>query len=449
MNILRSKNFQTLELATYTFAKHEQMKTTIFVSLLFATCLTAVHAEDWLEFRGPTGQGTTTATNIPTEWGPDSNVLWKKKIAGKGWSSPVVDGDRIYLTTAVPIGEEKVASESKFKKKVENAFSLRTVCLDKQTGDVIWNVEVFQVPPETGIHPKNSHASPTPLMHGDRIYVHFGTFGTAALDLSGKEIWKKTIEYKPVHGSGGSPVLFEDLLIFSCDGGEDPFVIALDANSGKERWKTQRQDFDGRTFSFSTPLLIEVDGTTTLVSAASDAVFGYDPKTGEQTWVVQYPDKWSIVPRPVFANGLILICTGYEGPAELLAIRPSGKGDVTDTHIAWREDKFVPHNPSPVVHENAVYLVSDSGIASCRDLATGKLHWKERLGDDHSASPFIAEGNIYFLSEEGACTVVKAMSSEYQELAKNDVKEQTLASMVPLDSGILLRTETQLYRIGK
>jgi len=424
------------------------MKTTTLTFLFLATLLNNIRSEDWLEFRGPTGQGTSTATNLPVEWGPESNITWKTQIDGKGWSSPVVDGDRIYLTAAVPIGDEKVASEGKFKKTVENAYSLRVVCLDKHSGDVLWNEEVSQVPPETSIHPKNSHASPTPLIHGDRIYVHFGTFGPAALDLSGKLIWKKTIEYKPVHGSGGSPVLFEDLLIFNCDGGKSPFVIALDVNSGDERWRTPRQDFGGRTFSFSTPLLIEAEGQTVLVSAASDGVFGYDPKTGEQIWVVQYSNKWSIVPRPVFANGLILDCTGYEGPAELIAIRPGGKGDVTETHIAWREDKFVPHNPSPIVHENAVYLVSDSGIASCRELATGKLLWKQRLGDDHSASPFLAEGNIFFLSEEGVCTVIKAVPSEYQELAKNDINEPTLSSMVPINNGILLRTETSLYRIG-
>ena len=417
--------------------------------LIASWAIPAANAQDWTEFRGPTGMGTTEFRDLPVRWSASENVTWKQELAGKAWSSPVVSEGRIYLTSAVPVGDEDVAEKSKYKQKTKNPYSLRTLCLDAETGDEIWNVEVAQVPPDTGIHPKNSHASGTPILRADRLFVLYGKFGTASLDLDGNILWKTNVDYKPVHGSGGSPVLFENLLIFNCDGGSDAFVVALDTNTGEERWRTPRDNGGGRTFSFSTPLLIASAGRTTLVSAASNAVFGYDPATGKQIWVVRYPNKWSIVPRPVFAEGLILVCTGYEGPAELLAIRPGGRGDVTETHVAWRENKFIPHNPSPLVHEGAVYLVSDAGIASCRDLATGKLHWKKRLGDDHSASPFLAEGKIYFLSEEGVCTVIEANAEKYTELAKNDVAEHTLASMVPLDGGILLRTEKALYRLAK
>ena len=423
-----------------------KMMNSLLLTAIFFIGVPAI-GEDWAQFRGPTGQGISAAKGLPTRWDATQNVRWRQELPGEGWSSPVVLKNRIYLTTAVPVGEQGIVEESTFKKKVENGFALRCLCLDAETGQVIWDTEVSQVPPKTGIHPKNSHASCTPVVTGDRIFVHFGTFGTAALDLDGNRLWVTEIKYKPVHGCGGSPVCYKDLLILNCDGGDEAFVIALDQATGQERWRTPRQIDTGRTFSFSTPLVINAGGRATLVSPASDAVYGYDPDSGKQLWLAQYPNKWSIVPRPVFANGLILVCTGYEGPAELLAIRPGGQGDVTETHIVWREDKFVPHSPSPLIHDGAVYLVSDSGIASCRELATGKLYWKKRLGDDHSASPFFADGRIYYLSEEGVCTVIEANPHEYQEVAKNDLQERTLASMVPHEKAILLRTASSLYRL--
>ena len=358
----------------------------------------------------------------------------------------LLSSDRIYLTTAVAVGDEKVTEDSKYKKIVETPYVLRALCLSLETGETLWSTEVAQVPEGVSIHPKNSHASPSAIVSGDRVYVHFGTFGTAALSLDGELLWVRRIEYTPVHGSGGSPVVFEDLLIFNCDGGKEAFVIALEADTGKERWRTPRPDLGGKTFSFSTPLLIDVDSEPQLISAASNVVVSYNPRTGSEVWSARYPDKWSVVPRPVYAGGLVLICTGYDGPAELLAIEPSGKGDVTETHIKWRSRQFAPHNPSPVVHDGAIFMVNDEGIASCRDLKSGDMHWKKRLPGNHSASPFLAEGRIYFLSERGVCTVVNA-TTKYEQIAKNDLGERTLASMTPIEGGILARTETKLYRI--
>lgn len=407
--------------------------------------LSHTKGEDWPEFRGPTGQGISQARDVPVTWDRQTNIQWKTELPGSGWSSPVVVGERIYLTAAVPAGEATHSGEG----TSEAPFvSLRAICLDEKTSKLLWNVEVSQVPPKTSIHSKNSHASPTPIVSNDRIYVHFGTFGTAALGQDGNLIWRKQIKYKPVHGSGGSPIVYQQQLIVNCDGGDEAFVLALDTQTGEERWRTARDVEGGRSFSFSTPLLVKTEDETVLVSAGSDAVFGYEPMTGKQMWVVRYPNKWSVVPRPVYANGLILVCTGYEGPAELLAIRPGGVGDVTGTHVVWRGSKYVPHNPSPLVHENSVFLVSDRGVASCRDLETGELVWIKRLGQNYSASPFFAEGRIYFLSEMGLCTVVKA-SRTYEELSKNDLEERTLASMVPRDHAVLIRSESGLYRIGR
>jgi len=356
-------------------------------------------------------------------------------------------GGRIYLTTAVADNADAASAGEEQDAEADRSLSLRTLCLDVESGDVLWNVPISEISADTRIHTKNSHASSTPILTQDRIFVHFGPHGTAALDRDGNVIWEKTIEYNPVHGSGSSLILFENLLIFNCDGGDSPFVLALDSATGDEQWKTARPEGPTKTFSFSTPLIIDVNGQPQLVSAGAGAVCAYDPRTGEELWRARYPERFSVVPRPTFAEGLVLACTGYEGPCEVLAIRPDGTGDVTESHIAWRADRFAPHNPSPLIHDGRVFLMSDNGIASCRDLLTGDLIWKERIGGDYSASPILAEGRIYFLSEDGLCTVTEA-GPEYKELAQNDLKEHTLSSIAPMNGSLLIRTREHLYRIG-
>ncbi|MEC8782274.1 MAG: PQQ-binding-like beta-propeller repeat protein [Planctomycetota bacterium] len=408
--------------------------------LIAAPCL----AQNWPQFRGPDAEGHTTAQNLPLEWSTTENVYWKTEIPGGGWSSPVVVDGRIYLTSAVEIKSPEPEGEEAGIPR--NPHSLRVICVDYESGKPAWSTEVAMVPADTSIHSKNSHASPTPLVSGDRIFVHFGNRGTAALDLDGRILWNRKIDYNPVHGSGGSPVLFEDHLILNCDGGSDPFVISLHAATGEERWRTPRPEFPNQTFSFSTPLLIEVEKRTQCISAGSHVVCSYDPRSGKELWSVRYPNKWSIVPKPVYAGGKVLICTGYEGPAELLAIQPEGEGDVTETHVSWRVDQFVPHNPSPLVIDDAIYMISDKGIASCRDLDSGELHWKARVGGNFSASPIVGEGHIFLMSEAGLCTVIKA-AKEYEVVAENDLEERTFSSIAPQDGNLIIRTETMLYRI--
>jgi outer membrane protein assembly factor BamB len=227
---------------------------------------------------------------------------------------------------------------------------------------------------------------------------------------------------------------------------EKPFVIALSLETGKERWRTYRPEIDPERFAFSTPLEIEVGGKQQIVSAGSSFVCSYDPDTGEEIWRVGYPQKWSIIPRPVFAHGLIYTCTGYEGPAELLAIRPDGKGDVTASHVVWKTKEHVPHTPSPLVVGDLIFLVSDNGIATCRDAKTGDIHWRKRLGGTYSASPLYADGRVYFPSETGDCAVVAA-SDKFEEIAENVLGEATLASYAVDDRALLIRTADHLYRI--
>jgi outer membrane protein assembly factor BamB len=405
---------------------------------LFLLIVPAVRAEDWTEFRGPTGQGIA-AGPLPVEWSPTKNVVWKQPIPGSGWSSPIIYKGRVYLTASVPVEGGKPPDQS-----------LKTLCLDAKNGEVLWECEVFRQEGAKAprIHGKNSHASPTPLIDGKRIYVHFGHQGTAALDLTGKLLWKNTDEkYQPVHGNGGSPILAGDALIFSTDGGDKQFVIALDRATGKEMWKTSRGPVDvAKRFAFATPLLIEVNGKQQVVSPGAGAVMAYDPKTGKEIWRVRYGQGYSVIPRPVYGHGMVFLSSGYDSPV-LYAIKVDGQGDVTDTHVAWTLKKGAPHTPSPLLVGDELYLVSDGGIGSCLDAKTGKVHWQERIsGGGYSASPILADGKVYFQSEDGHGTVVKA-STKFEVLGKSEMGERTLASYAAADGALFLRTDKHLYRI--
>jgi outer membrane protein assembly factor BamB len=402
----------------------------------FASARTAV-GEDWTQFRGPTGQGHSAATGLPTHWSNLENVVWKHEIPGKGWSSPILVDRRLFLTTAVPLE----ASDS-------GRQSLRALCVDADRGNIVWNVEVFHQPEGVIVHAKNGHASPTPITDGQRLFVHFGTNGTACLTLAdGKILWRnQQLKYAPVHGSGGSPVLAEDLLIVSCDGRDEQFVAAIDKVSGTIRWRTPRNMNPANGFSFGTPLIITIKDRQQVVSQGSDAVVAYDPGTGHEIWKVEYPGGYSVVPRPVFGLNMLFVCTGYDSPT-LLAIRPEGaSGDVSATHVVWRLKKAVPLNPSPLLVDDALYLISDNGLATCLEATTGKQRWQQRIGGNFSASPVYADGKIYLQSEEGDGIVLKP-GSEYHELARNPLRERTLASYAVGDGTLYIRTEKHLARL--
>ena len=395
--------------------------------------LTPTRAEEWTEFRGPTGQGLSTAKNLPIKWSNKKNVAWRQAVPGKGWSSPILYKGKLYLTTALP-------------GKLSGPQTLHVLCLDASTGEEVWNVQVFEHE-ATEIQSKNSHASPTPLTDGKFLFVHFGTNGTACLDLNGAVIWShQKLVYDPRHGSGGSPALTEKSLVISCDGYDRQFVVALSRKSGKILWMTPRPAHSGRGFSFTTPLVIDVDGRQQVVSPGSDYVCSYDPKDGRELWRVNYPGGYSVVPRPVYAHGLVFVCSGYGTPS-LYAIHPNGSGDVTKNNVAWQTKRNVPHNATPIVVGDELYMVSDTGgIVSCLDARTGTLRWRNRIGGNYSASPIYSEGKLYFLSEEGMGTVMNA-SKKFKVLSQNKLGEPTLASYVPTDGTLFIRSEKHLYRI--
>ena len=411
----------------------------LLTAATLASTFSATAAEtEWPQFRGPAGQGISAATGIPTEWSDTEHVAWKVEIPGKGWSSPVLSHGRLYLTTA--LGDAKGGD-----------VTLHALCLDAKDGRILWNTKIF-TPEQTAtsaMHRKNSLASPTPIVTADRLFVHFGHMGTAALDLTGKVIWTQTeLAYAPVHGTGGSPALVGDALVFSCDGGKDPFVAALDAATGKLRWKTPRNTTAQKPFSFSTPLAITVGGATQVILPGSGFVGSYDPRDGRENWRVNYGEGYSVIPRPVFEHGLLFISSSFNKPV-LYAIHPDGaKGDATETNVAWTNPKAVPHSASMLVLGDELYFVSDAGIASCADARTGEVHWSERLGGGFSASPIAAEGRIYFQNETGTGYVLKA-GKTYDLLAKNDIGEPTLASYAIADGTLFIRSEKFLRKITR
>ena len=380
---------------------------------------------EWPQFRGPSGQGQSSAKGLPLTWSESEKVAWKTAIPGEGWSSPVISDGQIWLTTAT-----------------ERGTSLRAIALDQETGRILHDVEVFRVTGPPAIHEKNSYASPTPILEPGRVYVHFGTLGTAALNRSGEILWKtQQLRYAHGHGGGGSPALAGDLLVISCDGTDQQYVVALDKNTGVIRWKTARQ---GGAMAYTTPLVIPRGKGRQVVSPGGNHAVSYDLESGKELWSVDY-DGFSGVPRPVFAHGLVYITTGFYSPV-LMAIRTEGNGNVTKTQVAWQWGRGVPLTPSPVVESGEIYLVSDNGIASCLDAKSGQELWRQRLGGTFSASPVSAEGRIYFLSEGGEATVIQA-GRRFERLAVNRLDGRTLASPAIEGQAMYLRTDSHLYRI--
>lgn len=413
---------------------------TFVLACAFGPFVTAVEADDsWPQFRGPTGQGHTTFAPLPTDWnaepGSEANVVWRTTIPGEGWSSPSWKDGLAWITGA----------------NVDDG-TLHVYAVDLANGKIELDKTVFDKESLGRVHSKNSHASPSCVLEEDRVYVHFGAHGTACLTTDGEIVWSKVLEHDHSHGPGNSPVLFEDLLIVNCDGRDAQFLVGLDKLTGEERWRTARKHVApdrGKDriagIGFSTPLVATIDGKPQVVSVGADHVAGYDPRTGEEIWWVSY-DGYSNVPRPVIGDGLLYVATGYEEP-KVLAIPLRGTGDLTK-NVVWELDRDAPLNPSPILVDGLLYMVSDRGIATCRDAGTGEEIWKERLGGEFSASFVYGDGKLFVTDEKGVTYVLKP-GREFELLSENPSGGRSLATPTPLPGGWLLRTEKELIRVGE
>jgi outer membrane protein assembly factor BamB len=396
-----------------------------------AVFLLATWLGDWAEFRGSKADATASSATTPLVWSDTENVAWKAEIPGLGWSSPVVVDGVVYLTTAVTNDSE---------------MSLRALAIDAVTGETMWDREIRKLDSIPAIHAKNSHASPTPIVRGDSIYVHFGAMGTAKLAKDGSIVWTTELDYPPVHGCGGSPFLYEDKLLIVCDGGKDPFVVALNATDGKVVWNRPRSIKGTISHSFVTPVVTVIDGKAQLLAPGPDHFAAYDVMSGEELWQIRAPG-WSVVPQPVIGHGMVFYNHDYDNP-ELMAVKLGGLGDLTESNVVWRIKRGAPSTPTPLLVGDELYFVSDNGVASCVDAKTGNQYWSERLGGNFSASPVFANGLIVFLDENGLAHCVKPAKS-LEVVQKNEVTGRTFATPAFVGDAMYLRTDTALLKIAK
>ena len=431
---------------------------------LLAACVSAeeLASENWPQFRGPTGQGVVENQSLPLKWSEQQGVRWKQALPGRGWSSPVVANGRVWLTAAVesPADEKKqaemLATVAKYpigdQMIAVGAIELLALEVDLQTGDLLRQIKLFTVDAPPPIHGLNSYASPTPVLVDGKLVCHFGAFGTACVDVqSGEILWKRNLEIDHIVGPGSSPVVADGLVLLTSDGGDRQFITALELASGEPRWERDRPPIREKNpdmrKAFSTPLVIDVGGVRQAVIPGAQWFVSYDVSSGEEVWRVDHGSGFSNVPRPVFDGARLYLCTGF-GKPQLWAVRADGRGDVSETHVEWRQKQQIPAMSSPLVSNGRIYVISDGGVASCMESATGDLLWRERIPGKYSASPLLAGGRLYFCSHEGRTTVV-ADAASYQEVAANRLDGMIMASPAAIDGDLLLRTDSHLYRIGE
>jgi outer membrane protein assembly factor BamB len=407
------------------------------VTLIFSLSATQAFAaggSDWPMWRGPRGDGQSSESGIPTQWSGTDHVAWKTRIPGKGHSSPVVWGDRVFVTSALEDNNERVL-----------------LCLDRKNGKVLWQRTVLTSPLEKK-HTLNSYASSTPATDGKLVYVSFfeqPRIELVAYDFDGNEKWRVSPgEFHSVHGFCSSPVIYKDLLILNGDQDATAYLVAYDRATGKERWRTNRPN---KTRSYCTPIITELAGKTQMILSGSKCVASYDPDTGRQIWIIDGPTE-QMVASLVYTQGVVFYTGGFP-ELHILGIDPSGTGNVTATKILWRdggktgERKAVSYVPSPIANDQWFFVVSDRGLASCYEAKTGKALWREQLGRHHSASAVSANGNLlYFTSDAGETFVIKA-GPKYELVSKNELGEEVRASPAISRGEIFIRGVENLYCI--
>lgn len=414
------------------------------LSLSLLTCASVLAADNWDQFRGSGEQGHGDSKNLPTEWSEEKNVAWKTPLEGKAWSSPVVWGDRIWVTNADPEGTK-----------------LSLICLNKETGKVIYDKVLWKVSEPQFCHAFNSYASPTPILEDGLIYLTFGAPYTACLKAeSGEVVWKRT-DFVCDHfrGAGSSPIIYKNLLILNFDGADHQFVVAMDKKTGDNVWRTERsvdykdldqngkpkRDGDMRK-AYGTPLVIKTkDGVDVLVSAGAMALYGYEPTTGKELWRVETIGIHSTGCRPVAGHGMVFATMGYSN-ATLLAVRPDGKGEVTKSHLSWKYTKAAPKKPSVLLHGDLIFMINDGGIAACVDAKTGEEIWKERIGGNFSASPILVNDRIYLFDEDGKGAVIEA-GRKFKLVATNELAAGCMSSPAVSGDLLIVRTKKALYGI--
>lgn len=400
-------------------------------------------AENWPRFRGPTGQGVSTETGLPLTWSMDKNVKWKAEISGLGWSSPIIWGDRLFLTATSPDG-----------------IACHVICLSKGDGKTLWDKQVFEQKP-TRKEGKNSYATPTPTTDGKHVFAVFSSGGVVSLDFDGNVAWMNLDQhFYSRHGLAASPLLWGDLLIMPFDGSttdigidekvgwqkpwDKAYILAFEKETGKVRWRATR---GLSRQAHVTPQVVDVDGKPILISPAGDVVQGFNPETGERLWSAHSQGE-GVVPSFVVGDGLTFTSSGFEAETiRAFRLDSDMHGDVTQSHLAWEQKKAVPIMPSFLFHDGLLFTIKESGIAQCLDAKTGEIIWHHRLEGTYSASPVFTGGHIYILSEQGETTVFEG-GRDYKELARNPLEGPCQASPAISDGNIYIRSEHNLFCIS-
>ena len=425
----------------------------------FCSSCAVLAQDEWPQFRGPEGQGHSAATGLPITWSETENVVWKTATPGEGHSSPVISGNQIWLTTAIT---QKLTAEQEKERlstlknsdslKLAGTLTLQAICINRETGVLEQTIDLFEVAEPEPKHSLNSYASPTPAIAGNKVFCHFGTYGTAAIDRNnGEVLWRNdALKIDHQNGPGSSPVVWRDKIIIHFDGMDQQFIAALDGATGDVAWQTKRSGKMEETpelrKAYGTPLIVPVKGRDLVISPAANWVYAYDAETGSEVWKASYGQLgFSTVPRPVASGDTVYVATSYM-QSRLIAVRFDGEGDVSETHVAWKIDKQIPQKPSPLLHHDRLYFVSDKGIVRCVNPTTGEDIWFDRLPGDYSASPLESEGHIYFCGQNGSCTVLQA-GDEFKDLAKNTLDADFMASPAVAGKSLFLRSTTHLYRI--
>lgn len=418
-----------------------------------------VSAAEWPQWRGPDGQGhAPDATNLPAEWSETENVVWRTEIPGRGHSSPVIDGNQIWLTTAfekpATAAEIKARASEKFGGQPMNVVSeakLHAICVDRETGEIVRNVHLITCENPQFAHKLNSYASPTPVLADGILYTHFGSYGTAALDTkSGEILWSRAdLEVQHENGPGSTPVIWENLMIFHMDGSDKQFITALDRATGKTVWETARtgemNENPQLTKAYGTPLITEFGGKDCIVSPAADWLYFYDPATGKELHKYPYGQLgFSNVARAVVRDGVVYMPTGFM-QSSMIAVRYDGK---SEPELLWQYDKAVPKQPSPVLIGEELFFVDDKGVAGCLDAGTGEEIWRERLDGNFNGSPLFVDGKLYLSSQEGKTVVIKP-GRTFEKIAENEFDAPVMASAAAVGEALYFRTEKALYRIEK
>jgi outer membrane protein assembly factor BamB len=414
-----------------------------FLLALLLVCATSRAQDNWPEFRGPNADGRSKSTGLPLKWSETENVRWKTAIHDRGWSTPVIWDNQVWLTTATEDGTKMFA-----------------VCVDRNSGKVLLDRLLFEnAMPEPLGNDVNSYASPSPVIEAGRVYIHFGSYGTACLDTNSfKTVWqRRDLKCRHYRGPSSSPILFRDLLILTFDGADLQYTIALDKRTGKTIWRKDRSadwndlDQSGKPTmegdmrkAHSTPVLVTVGGEPRMVTTGAKAAYMYDPRNGDEIWKIDTPG-FSASMRPVLHGGNAIVTTGY-GNADLLAVPLNCRGKVQPTQVVWRYRKMVPQKPSPLVVDDLLYLINDSGVATCVDAKTGEPVWQERIGGTFSASPLYADGRIYLFSEQGKTTILSP-GRKLEIIGENTLPSGFMASAAIAGKAFFLRTRTHLYRI--